>query len=154
MTRKKVHLESDESGHGGDKPWVFFMVDAFFLITEFYILTFKFRSEETVLEQKVPPGGGPGIHIASPREDTQPLRVHVSGSGASVSYTYQGESTTEAGLNATLASLAQSGPDKYVVKVSYDSNTEWGDVMAVFNACKKVKITRCGMVELRERSAD
>jgi biopolymer transport protein ExbD len=154
MAHKKVHADhGEEGGHGGDKPWVFFMVDAFFLITEFYILTFKFKAEESVLPQKLPPGGSAGQAAVDPADRTkkQQLRVHVSGTGDNATYDFQGISTKADGLISKLTELS-SGGGEHTVKVSYEANTEWKDVMLVFNACNKVKIAECGLIQIRDAS--
>jgi biopolymer transport protein ExbD len=149
MSKKKQHHE-EEGGHGGDRPWVYFMVDAFFLIVNFYIVTFKVKAEEQVLPQKLPPGGTAAVPMqTNERDHKETLRVHVTGSGESANYEFQGTSSKVDGLITTLSSLAQAGPDKYIVKVSYEGQAEWGDVMAVFNACNKVKIAECGLIPLR-----
>jgi biopolymer transport protein ExbD len=140
----------DESGHG-DRPWVFFMVDCFFLITEFYILTFKFKAEESVLPQKLPPGGTAASSVPNTeRTNKENLQVRVTGSGETATYQIGGNSTNVDGLITTLTNLAQAGGDKYTVKVSYEGTAQWGDVMAVFNACNKVKIAECGLIPLRD----
>ena len=143
------HDEGDEGGHGGDKPWVFFMVDCFFLITEFFVLTFKFKAEESVLPQHLPPGGTSAPSSKMMKDAKEPLRVHVSAAGGSVAYDVMGNRVSLADLSSKLAAVASTNPDHYSVRVSYDSEAEWGNVIAVINACNKVKITECGLVPLR-----
>jgi len=45
--------------------------------------------------------------------------------------------------------VSASGGEKFSVRVSYDGDANWGDVMMVFNACTKVKIAECGLIPLR-----
>jgi len=50
----------DDMGHG-DRPWVYFMIDSFFLVTQFFVLTFKLKiADDLILPHKLPPGGGAG----------------------------------------------------------------------------------------------
>ena len=142
---------SSGTGHA-DRPWVFFMVDCFFLITEFFILTFKFKQEESILPQRLPPGGTAMPSKIIPRDAKEPLRIHVSASagGGGVVYDVMNTKIPLSDLSAKLAALVSSaGPDRYTVRVSYETSAQWGDVMAVFNACNKVKISECGLVPLR-----
>jgi biopolymer transport protein ExbD len=143
------HGGGEEGGHGGDRPWVFFMVDCFFLITEFFVLTFKFKSEEAALPQRLPPGGTASPNKSMARDAKETLRVHVAAAGGNATYDVMGNPVSVSGLNDTLANAARNGGDKYSVKVSYDAQAQWGDVIAVFNACNKVKIAECGLVPLR-----
>ena len=143
------HGGGGEEGHGGDRPWVFFMVDCFFLITEFFVLTFKFKSEESALPQRLPPGGTAAPNKTMQRDAKETLRVHVASSGGAAVYEYMGQQVSLSGLNDTLANAARAGGEKYSVKVSYEATAPWKDVLAVFNACNKVKIAECGLVPLR-----
>ena len=56
---KHTHAE-DETGHGGSRPWVYFMIDAFFLCTQFFVVTFHVKTDEAVLPRDLPPHGGIG----------------------------------------------------------------------------------------------
>jgi biopolymer transport protein ExbD len=127
------------------------MVDCFFLITEFFVLTFKFKIDEAVLPQRLPPGIIPGP--IQTRNMDQSLIVKVNsthGESGVATYTVQGTPLMLAGLTDTLSNAARnSGTEKYSVQVSYDANAPWSDVLAVFNACNKVKIATCGLVPLR-----
>jgi len=139
----------EEGGHGGDRPWVLFMVDCFFLITAFYVLTFKIKNDEMVLPQRLPPGGTASPNKTKDRDAKETLRVHVASAGGGATYDVMGNPVSVSGLNDTLANAARNGGDKYSVKVSYEPTAAWGDVIAVFNACSKVKIAECGLVPLR-----
>lgn len=142
------HEAGEGSGTGhGDRPWVFFMVDCFFLITEFFVLTFKFKLEESVLPQKLPPGGTAAPTKVIARDAKEPIRVHVTAGGGT--YDVMNNKVSLQDLSSRLAALAGAAPDRYTVRVSYDQDAAWGDVIAVFNACNKVKITECGLVPLR-----
>jgi len=145
------HGGGEEAGHGGDRPWVFFMVDCFFLITEFFVLTFKFKVEESVLPQKLPPGGT--VPARSPVTNSkETLRVHVSNSSGTPEYEILSKRVSMSELNDMLARSTSVGKE-YTVRVSYDANVQFGDVMAVFNACSKMKIAECGLVPLRGAEA-
>jgi biopolymer transport protein ExbD len=136
--------ENNVSAHG-DRPWVFFMVDAFLLMTNFFIITFRFKTEEPILPQKMPPNGGIG---RGPR--TEFLSVHVCRSGETVKYQYLSREVSLGELSAILGPLANRG---VAVRVSYGENTYWQDVIAVFNECKRKGIERCGLVPLRTPGA-
>lgn len=141
------HGGGGEEGHGGDRPWVFFMVDCFFLITEFFVLTFKFKAEESALPRTLPPGSTPPI--SAHRSDKHSIGVHVASSQNGGQYVVMGEPASAAKLEEILAASSLQMKDKISVRVSYDSSVPWGNVMAVFNACTKVKIAECGLVPLR-----
>src|SRR5512140_2439497 len=104
------HEEGSGTGHG-DRPWVFFMVDCFFLITEFFVLTFKFKMEESVLPQKLPPGGTAAPMKTIARDAKEPLRVHVSANGAG--YDVMNTKVSLQDLSSRLAALAGASPDRY-----------------------------------------
>jgi len=136
-----------DGGHGGDRPWVYFMVDAFFLVTQFFVITFKVRTNEVVLPQRLPPGGTvPGKSAAL--DTKKKLSVHVSRAGGSASYEFMTQKVNLQGLNDMLATSVGGGQE-YQVRVSYEPDVPFGDVLAVFNACAKVKIGECGLIPLR-----
>ncbi|HEY3322632.1 MAG TPA: biopolymer transporter ExbD [Planctomycetota bacterium] len=138
----------DEPGGGhGDRPWVYFMIDSFFLVTQFFVLTFKVKVDEVVLPQRLPPGGtSPGR--ATSAIDKKKLNIYVTRSGGAASYEFMQRSVNLQGLNDMLAQSVGGG-QQYQVRVSYEPEVPFGDVLAVFNACARVKITECGLVPLR-----
>ena len=133
--------EGSGTGHG-DRPWVFFMVDCFFLITEFFVLTFKFKVDESVLPQQLPPYGGGGRGCGPAPES---LRVHVNDRGK---YEVLGKTYTLEELTGRLSILSDTSPDQYLVRASYDPQVTWDKVLSVFDACNKVRIAKCGLVPL------
>ena len=149
MARRRRHKQAhgDVSGHG-DRPWVFFMVDCFFLITEFFVIIFKFKSEEAVLPQHLPPGGS--VPSKTPQHDAkEQLNIHVMTNGGQPVYKFLDSSASLAELNQKLANSTSGGGERFSVRVSYEPEVPWGDIMAVFNACNKVKIGECGLIPLR-----
>lgn len=139
--------EEDESMHG-DRPWVYFMIDAFMLITEFFMLTFKIKVDEVILPQKLPPGGTvqgkPNL-----AEKKEMLSIHVKhAAGGTAGYEFMTRECTLQELTATMASAVGAGKTVQV-RVSYERDVPWGDVMSVFNECNKLKIEECGLVPLR-----
>lgn len=148
MARKKMHIDSDHGdGIGHDRPWVFFMIDCFFLITQFFVITFSVKADEVILPQRLPPGGtrpSPTTTI----DDKQPLPIHVSMNGTAADYNIQ--QTRHVSISELNDTLARSvGPGReYLVRVSYEPEVPWEHVIAVFNACSKVKI-ECGLIPLR-----
>ena len=148
------HKRRKRGGHGdggmghGDRPWVYFMVDCFFLITEFFVITFKFKNEESILPQKLPPGGTVPSK-APPHDAKEQLNIHVMHEGGSAQYKFLEGTASLAEMTQKLANSTSSGGDRYSVRVSYEPEVPWQDVMAVFNACTKVKIAECGLIPLR-----
>ena len=152
MAHKK-HGGHDEGGggHGGDRPWVYVMIDAFFLITQFFVLTFKVKVDEVVLPQRLPPGGTVPSK-SSALDSKKKLSIHVGNNGGQASYEFMTKSVNLQGLQDMLAS-STGGGQEYQVRVSYEAEVPFGDVLAVFNACSKVKIAECGLIPLRGASA-
>ena len=149
MKRKfSISKAGSEESHG-DRPWVFFMVDCFFLITEFFVLTFKFKAEESALPRQLPPGGPDPIPVTD-RTIKHSIGVHVAANQNGGEYVVMGEPASAAKLEEILAASSSQMKDKVSVRVSYDSSVPWRDVMAVFNACTKVRIAECGLVPLRD----
>ena len=134
--------------------WTFFMVGCFFLIMAFFVITFRMKSEESVLPKRLPPGGTASPSTAK-RDSKEELRIHVSRRSGQALYEYvgMGNAVPFDALVGTLSRAAQAGGDKYSVRVSYDPETPWGDVIAVINACNKVKIHECGLIPLRGADA-
>jgi biopolymer transport protein ExbD len=147
MSKHKKHHE-EEGGHGGDRPWVYFMVDAFFLITQFFVLTFKVKSDEVVLPQRLPPGGAkPSTTTAV--DTTRKLSVHVSSTSGAPRYEFMTKTVDLPGLQEMLAN-ASGGGAQTQVRVSYEPEVPYGHVLAVFNACSKAKINECGLIPSRQ----
>lgn len=147
----KINHESETPGH--DRPWVYFMIDSFFLVTQFFVLTFHVRNEEVVLPQKLP-GDGPGPE--DPLRTHTQLTVHVSRPSPNSAPTYlirsaaDGQPRNASEFIQTLAeTVLTRSPQDFSVRVSYDPQVPFGDVMPVFNACAKFKIPECGLVPLR-----
>jgi biopolymer transport protein ExbD len=158
MSRKKMGGgdHEEEGGGHGDRPWVYFMIDSFFLVTQFFVLTFHVRSDEVILPQKLPPGGG-----GRPKDDVaveakEQINVHVARDNPNSPPSYliktggQGQQNTLEQFKEMLRSTASvKGPDKLSVRISYDAIIPFGDVMPVFNECSKLKIAECGLIPLR-----
>jgi biopolymer transport protein ExbD len=152
MARKTIHgglgPEGGGLGHSAEeRPWVFSMIDCFLLIVNFFVITFKFKGVEPVLPQKMPPGmvrHGPTVV----QVNKEPLYVKVSLSGGAAVYEYLTGRVSLQELAGALNRAKSSGKD-IQVRVSYDRDVEWKDVMAVFNECQRAKISDCGLVPLR-----
>ena len=147
-----------QSGGGGgahgneDRPWVYFMIDAFFLCTQFFVITFKVKSDEPCLPQKLPPGGtamAKNVAVDAKKK----LSVHVSQNpGGQATYLFM---TREVNLSGFVDMLSSStgGGQEFQVRVSYEPDVRWEHVLSVFNACSKMKIAECGLIPLRGRDA-
>lgn len=103
--------------------------------------------DEKVLPQAMALGGGGG---GSPLVRTLP--VHVMHNGVAATYRINSAEITLAELDAALRNSAAGGA-QYVVRISYEAGVPFGDVISVFNVCKKAGIERCGMVPLRRGEA-
>lgn len=151
--KAKHHDESGGGGHGSDdRPWVFFMIDAFFLCTQFFVITFKIKSDEVVLPQKLPPGGTAMARNVAV-DAKKKLSVHVfQNPTGQASYQFMTREVNLSGFTDMLASSVSGGVE-YQVRVSYDPDVKFEHVLAIFNACSKMKIAECGLVPLRGRDA-
>ena len=149
----KAHKDEGGGGHySDDRPWVYFMIDSFFLCTQFFVVTFKIKSDEIVLPQKLPPGGTSMARNVAV-DAKKKLSVHVAqGAGGEASYQFMTRDVNLAGFVDMLASSTGGGVE-YQVRVSYEPDVPWKHVIAVFNACNKMKITECGLIPLRGRDA-
>ncbi|MBI3830863.1 MAG: biopolymer transporter ExbD [Planctomycetes bacterium] len=141
----------DDGGHG-DRPWVYFMVDCFMLITEFFVLSFKFKTEEVILPHKLPPGGTVPSKSQAILEKGETLSVYVTRSGGQAMYEINKQQYSLAQLSGTMASVVSNGKN-FTVRISYERAVPWEDVMAVFNECSKVKVEKVGLVPLRGEPA-
>ena len=152
MAHRGGHKEEAEIGQGAnDRPWVYFMIDSFFLCTQFFVVTFKIKSDEIVLPQKLPPGGtamARQVAVDSKRK----LTVHVSQGAGGAIYQFMQREVNLSGFVDTLATSTGAGIE-YQVRVSYEPDVRWEHVIAIFNACNKLKITECGLIPLRGRDA-
>jgi len=146
-SRNFASSQHDDSVHG-NRPWVYFMIDSFFLITQFFVLTFHVKADEKVLPQHMPPGV---IHPSDvPILDrTTTLPVHVMRSGSATAYRVMaGAPLSLEELDGALQRSAAAGLN-YTVRISYDATVPFGDIMAVYNACSKAGLKNCGLVPLR-----
>ena len=149
VSNRRLKTADDHDSLHGDRPWVFFMVDCFFLITEFFVLTFKFKADEAVLPQKLPPGWPNRGTIVDPPPDQRDLTVSVDAVGGVAQYEVYGRKYSLGEFTNRLAAVVQDAPSKYIVRVSYRGDAKWGDVLAVFDSCKKVNVGKCGLIPLR-----
>ena len=152
MSRRRISINStqssEESSAHSDRPWVYFMVDCFFLITEFFVITFKIKNDEAVLPQRMPPGGEHGCKI--PKHDPdEVLYVHVMNENGQARYKFHDVTVGEAVLADRMATVVGARYGDTAVKVSYDADVQWKDVMTVFNTCNKARIAQCGLIPLR-----
>jgi biopolymer transport protein ExbD len=150
MARNRLSLHDEsEPGHG-NRPWVYFMIDSFFLITQFFVLTFHLPSNEAVLPQEMH-GDTRGVS----RLVVEPIRVHVTRAEPARAPAYQvlvaGDRRDHslAQFNDYLHATASARPGGVSVQVSYDAQLPFGDVMNVFNLCRKYNVERCGLLPLR-----
>ncbi|MCW8129750.1 MAG: biopolymer transporter ExbD [Planctomycetota bacterium] len=129
------------------------MVDCFMLITEFFVLSFKFKTEEVILPHKLPPGGTVPSRSQAMLDKTETLSVHVLRSGNQPMYEVMKQQVSLAQLSSTMTTTVSNGKS-FTVRVSYERAVPWEDVMAVFNECSKLKIEKVGLVPLRGEPTD
>ena len=144
----------DDSGHGGDRPWVYFMIDSFFLVTQFFVLTFKVRTgEDLILPHKLPPGGAGKPTTNLVVKDTTPVAITVNRDSVDAAPWYKingGGLQDVNGVSQTLSQLAEGkDPDKFSVRISYEGKVIFRDIMPIFNTCIKLKIKECGLTPSR-----
>ena len=152
MARKDKHERQEESSSAhDDRPWVFFMIDCFLLMTQFFILTFKFKVDEPVLPKRMPPGSTVPTRKVTP-SNKPILDVHVMRYGGAPSYLFMRATTDLQGLREAMQRTTGGGRE-FTVRVSYEENVPWGDVMAVFNECARFQILEVGLVPLRTARA-
>lgn len=149
--------DHDEGGGGhGDRPWVYFMIDSFFLVTQFFVLTFKVKAaDDLILPHKLPPGGGAGRPTdVLPTPKTQ-VQITVNRDTAESAPWYKingGELLDQKTLSDKLAETVEGkNPDTYSVRVSYEGSVYFKDVMPIFNTCLKLKIKECGLQISRDK---
>jgi biopolymer transport protein ExbD len=135
-------------GHSAEeRPWVFAMIDAFMLIVNFLVVTFKFKAEEPILAQRMPPGMvrfGPVVA----QINKEPLYIKVTRGPTGPVYEYLTRQVSLQELSSVLAGTKASGRE-IQVRVQYDRDVPWQDIMSVFNECQKYQIIDCGLVPLR-----
>ena len=146
-----IKIRHEEATGHNDRPWVYFMIDAFFLCTQFFVITFHVKVDEAVLPQHLPPGAIKPDHskqiIVDPLAVNR-VRIHVARANGAPVYECMGQSGSLADSEAALARCKALGQD-CIVQLSYEAAVPYGDVMAVFNVCSKLDIKKCGLVPLR-----
>jgi len=138
----KRNRKSEEEEVHGSRPWVFFMIDCFMLILQFFILTFHFRASEPVLPAKLP-DEGPGIPRPLPPEK-QPLVVRVK---AGPIYTVDGVDASLQDLETTLSARCMANSATRL-RISYEAQVPWGDVMELYDLAAKYAVHDVGLVPL------
>jgi len=136
----------------GERPWVYFMIDCFFLVTQFFVITFHVKMDEGVLPQVLPPGPDKTDGSVRIWDSSNCARVRVTGVGNAPVYECMQQPYSLAELEAAL-SRAKSSARDCSVRLSYEPAVPYGDVLAVFNACNKLDIGKCGLVPLRGAEA-
>jgi biopolymer transport protein ExbD len=132
------------------------MIDCFFLVTQFFIITFHIKVDECVLPQRMPAG----IVVPDPYHPPPPppptttrtVHVHVMQNAGAPVYVCGSQPGSLGDLDAALQRLADSSQE-CAVRVSYEAAVPFGDVMAVFNTCTRRNVARCGLAPLRVADA-
>lgn len=151
MARPHLHTaQSQDSGGHAQRPWVYFMIDCFFLVTQFFVITFHIKVDDAVLPQKMPPGGE--TKDPRPLPSVESLHVHVAQVDGVPIYQYLREAGSLADFEAVLR-RTKDARRECVVKISYEPAVLYRDVLAVVNACSKLDIRKCGLMRLRGTDA-
>lgn len=144
--------QASDVGLHGERPWVYFMIDSFFLMNLFFVLTFRMKTgDDVVLPQKFVQPGCPG-----PRERVVvPVAIAVNRDSSFSTPTYRingGEKMDVQTLNTRLVELS-AGRDSsmFSVRIAYDGKVIFDDVMPILNTCVHLKITQCGLQPTREK---
>jgi hypothetical protein len=89
--------------------------------------------------------------LASPVSDVVigNLHVHVKRDGNNAVYSFQDTELSLREFTEKLTRTAAPNPRSCSMRTSYDPDTSWGDVMAVFHACSSAKVGECGLIPLR-----
>jgi biopolymer transport protein ExbD len=141
MLKRKRALETEDP-HGG-RPWVFFMIDCFMLILQFFILTFHFKTAEPVLPARLPEGGGsPKPEVPLPEQ--RPVAVHVKPGPV---YMVDGVDAALSDLETTIQARRLANP-AVKIRISYEARVPWGDVMALYDLAAKYELRDVGLVPL------
>lgn len=149
-------IRHDDAGSHGDRPWVYFMIDSFFLVTQFFVLTFQMKSaDDLILPHKLPVSHG-CIHWNNDLVVPESVAVRVSKETpeSRVFYSINGSQALDlAGISDKFGEFVSgNSPDKYAVKISYDGKVAFGDIMPIFNTCAKLRIKQCGLQISRDRT--
>jgi biopolymer transport protein ExbD len=142
-----------ETAHG-DRPWVYFMIDCFFLVTQFFVITFHIKIDDCALPRQLSSGSkNTKPPLPPPLADlSSRVRIHVSRAGNAPVYECMQQPCSLAELEAALARVKSAGRE-CSVRLSYDPAVPYGDVLAVFNACSRLNIKKCGLIPTREADA-
>ncbi|MGD0088538.1 MAG: biopolymer transporter ExbD [Planctomycetota bacterium] len=144
-TRSPLHQPGAESVHS-DRPWVYFMIDCFFLVTQFFVITFHIKIDDLSLPRGLPPGEGARPSNPPPIVDEfNRVRIHVAQAGGAPVYECMQQPCSLSELEAALARLKSAGRE-CSVRLSYDPAVPYGAVLAVFNACNRLNIRQCGLI--------
>ena len=151
MTRRRTLFggHDNHSGGHGDRPWVYFMIDSFFLITQFFVLTFHI-GHDLVLPHTLhnaPPGTTFSVNTG--------VTILVNRDPADIAPTYKingGESMDRSTVESKLSAMVVGkNPSDFSVKISAQGNTTFGDVMPLLSICKKLKFPECGIQPSRRK---
>lgn len=147
-TRRLSHHEEEGEGGHFARPWVWVMVDAFFLITAFFVCTFRVKTNENVLPQKLSAGVPGGTAVTDNIFKDRVIHVHVTHEGGVAQYQYHSIRGTLDDLKSSLAGAKETA-GSVKVRVSYESGVPFGDVMAVMNASARAGIRDVGFSPIR-----
>jgi biopolymer transport protein ExbD len=154
LRRRILPLGSSNPDSHTEKPWVYFMVDCFFLITQFFLISFQFKKPPDEKWQLVQKNLGntrsdPRIHLPNSNEV---LTVHAIQQKTGTVYLFESQTVGLPELSAALARVTSS-KSNVSVKLSYDGDVPYENIIAVMNECSRHNIDRCSLVPLRADQA-
>ena len=149
-TQSLLRQPAGETAHA-DRPWVYFMIDCFFLVTQFFVITFHIKVDDSALPRQLSSESWrPNPLLPLPLADlSSRVRIPVSRPGNAPVYECMQQPYSLAELEAALARVRSAGRE-CSVRLSYDPAVPYGDVLAVFNACSRLDIRKCGLIPTRD----
>jgi biopolymer transport protein ExbD len=82
-------------------------------------------------------------------QEKRRVEVHVTRDGEKVTYKFQNVESSAEEFGQKLVDATDEDKQDFSVRVSYEPDVQWGDVMYVFNAATCARITECGLLPLR-----
>lgn len=151
MAHKRFRFggHGEQGGGHGDRPWVYFMIDSFFLVTQFFVLTFQVRtSQDLVLPHRLVGSGCPSSITSIPSLKTD-VAISVNRAHPDSASAYRingGESMDGSSVATKLTDMAiGKDPDLFNVRIVPGPSAKFGDVMPILNICKKLGFKECGI---------
>ena len=122
------------------------MIDCMFLITEFFLITFKFKEKEYILPAELPKGG---VALKDPnilKNRYPPIVVTIKGEADDVHYLLDQSPTNLTDMKLKLSQLKTIEQAQTQVRIVVDSKVHFKHLIRVFDTCKQLGIQNCGLI--------